>query len=191
VTSIWQLPALIGAVVAWLSMPPTSLADAARREAVRRALMAPSSALYTNDDLPPLRPSDVPTAAAAPTPTPADASSAAQPPVVAGSPAAAAVDPFPVRDDEAAWRARTAELHDALDKDRQRQGALQSRVAALQRDVISRDDPAQRAALAQELAKALAELDRLAGSVQTKQAAIENFLDEARRRSVPPGWLRR
>jgi hypothetical protein len=52
-TTLWQVPAAVVALLAWLTMPPTSLADAARREAVRRAAIGAPAAVLSNQNLPP------------------------------------------------------------------------------------------------------------------------------------------
>jgi hypothetical protein len=68
--------------------------------------------------------------------------------------------------------------------------ALQSRINALTADFSARDDPAQRALIGVARQKALDELDRLKKSIRSDQKAIADFQEEARRASVPPGWLR-
>ena len=191
-TSVWQLPALIGAILTWLNTAPVSLADAARHEAVRRALLPAAAAVYTNDTLPMPRPSDVPA-------PPEQASG--EPPPVATTTGEAPPKEFPAfqrppepdlpaSDDESAWRGRFSALQATLERNRTLAAALESRVAALKNDVLRRDDPAQRAALAQELSKALAELDRMSGTLQSNQTDLDKLRDEARRSGVPPGWLR-
>jgi hypothetical protein len=52
-TTLWQVPAAVVALLAWLTIPPTSLADAARREAVRRAAVPAPVAVLSNQNLPP------------------------------------------------------------------------------------------------------------------------------------------
>jgi hypothetical protein len=52
-TTLWQVPAAVVALLAWLTIPPSSLADAARREAVRRAAVAAPVAVLSNQNLPP------------------------------------------------------------------------------------------------------------------------------------------
>ncbi|MCC7009329.1 MAG: hypothetical protein IT184_10965 [Acidobacteria bacterium] len=189
-TSVWQLPALIGAILAWLNAPPVSLADAARHEAVRRALLPAASAVLTNETLPTLRPSDIAVPAPAPedpeqdTSSPAETSPAGAKPVVAAEPAKAAPS------DEAQWRTKVAGLTAELERNRTLAAALESRVAALQNDLLRRDDPVQRASLAQGLSKALAEAERLRTTLQSNQAEIDKLREDARRRGVPPGWLR-
>ena len=77
-----------------------------------------------------------------------------------------------------------------LDRDRTLADALQSHINALTADFSARDDPAQRSALGVERQKALDELDRLKKSIVSDQKAIAVLQEEARRASVPPGWLR-
>lgn len=129
------------------------------------------------------------------------ASSAAEPQKTTPAPAAAAATSAPpaaeprsdakaeVRNEQY-WRKRTQALRDQLERDRTLTDALQSRVNALTADVISRDDPAQRAKLSLDRQKALAELERLKAAVSDGTKAIADLEEEARRAGVPPGWLR-
>ena len=68
--------------------------------------------------------------------------------------------------------------------------ALQTRINALTNDGASRDDPFQRAALADDRHKAIAELERIKSEVELQKKRIEEIEEEARRAGVPPGWLR-
>ena len=68
--------------------------------------------------------------------------------------------------------------------------ALQSRINGLTTDFTSRDDPAQRAAVANDREKALAELDRVKNDIVQQTKAIADIQDEARKAGVPPGWVR-
>jgi hypothetical protein len=68
--------------------------------------------------------------------------------------------------------------------------ALQSRINALQTDVIFTDDPAQQAVLRQELGRALGELERMQEQVEADRQEIADIQEEARRQRVPPGWVR-
>lgn len=88
------------------------------------------------------------------------------------------------------WRKRAQALRDQLDRDRTLADALQSRVNALTADVISRDDPAQRAKLSIDRQKAVSELERMKAAVSDGTKAIGDLEEEARRAGVPPGWLR-
>ena len=52
-------------------------------------------------------------------------------------------------------------LENILSSDELLVAGLQSRITSLQNDFVARDDPAQRAALGQELAKTLNEFERM------------------------------
>jgi hypothetical protein len=68
--------------------------------------------------------------------------------------------------------------------------ALQSRINGLTADFTARDDPAQRAVVATDRQKALAELDRVKNDIVQQTKAIADMQEEARKAGVPPGWLR-
>jgi len=68
--------------------------------------------------------------------------------------------------------------------------ALQSEVAALTRDFVNRDDPAQKAQIEQQRIKTLNELDRMKKQLADDQKAVDDLLDQSRREGVPPGWVR-
>jgi hypothetical protein len=55
---------------------------------------------------------------------------------------------------------------------------------------VNRDDPAQRAVIADNRQKSLAELDRVKSEIEKNKKAIADIEEEARRAGVPPGWLR-
>ena len=78
----------------------------------------------------------------------------------------------------------------ALDRDRLYAEALQTRVNSLTSDFSSRDDPAQRALIAEDREKAIGELSRLRKQIEEDKDAIGAAEEEARHASVPPGWLR-
>src|SRR5918994_6771493 len=69
-------------------------------------------------------------------------------------------------EEEQRWRARMAGAHDQVERSRMFAEALQSRINALNADFSARDDPAQRAAIAAQLNKALAELERVRGDIE-------------------------
>jgi hypothetical protein len=68
--------------------------------------------------------------------------------------------------------------------------ALQSRINALTTDFVNRDDPYQRAQIAQQRQEALAELDRVTRDIDNYSKAVDDLQEEARRAGVPPGWVR-
>src|SRR5262249_37356857 len=150
--------------VAWLSTPPTSLADVARREQIRRQLAPAAARVYTNQDLPAAP--EVPPPAAAPPATaePPSPETSGSKPAETAKPAAPAPESKPdskdVKHDEAWWRDRITKAREALAHDQLMAEALQSRINGLTSDWINRDDPAQKAQLFEQRQQALAELDR-------------------------------
>jgi hypothetical protein len=182
-----------------------SLGELAKREEARRAAIKSSGKVYTNDNV---RSEPAPRGAApAPAPAPASAPSSSAPavppsPSGVAPPAAAAPDtkkpdaaatPAPAADpkkDEAGWRQRVQASRDALGRAQTFAEALQSRINALSNDFTSRDDPAQRATVANDRQKALAELDRVKQEIQQHTKAITGIQEEARKAGVPPGWVR-
>jgi hypothetical protein len=199
--------ALSAAALALLSRPISgqSLAEVAKKEEERRKAVKSAAAAkagkdkpqktFTNKDLAPPDSGAAPAAdPAAPTSpsapsapgspaqarpeAPADAKADA--PAKAGAPAA----------DEKFWRGRM----DAARGDLQRQElfleALQSRVNALTTDFVNRDDPAQRATIAADRQKALAEMEVVRKEIERAKKQIADIEEEARKAGVPPGWLR-
>ena len=67
---------------------------------------------------------------------------------------------------------------------------MQSRINGLTADFAARSDPAQRAVIEADRKRALSELDALQKSIKDDQQALADFDEEARKASVPPGWLR-
>lgn len=173
-----------------------SLGDVARQEEARRKAIAKPARVYTNESLKIEPAPDAPVVAAqapaapgsepAATPQPASPSQAqAQP----GSTPSTVSEPDETRT-EPYWRRRVAAVRDGLERARMFQDALQSRINGLTTDFVNRDDPAQRQVIASDRQKALAELDRVKGELQQSQKALTDMQEEARRASVPPGWLR-
>lgn len=172
---------------------PTSaqgLADVAKQEEARRGKddKRDGPKVYTNKDL---RGGPASSAAQKTTPAPAAASASAAAAATSEPPAAEPKSDAKAEvRNEQYWRKRTQALRDQLERDRTLTDALQSRINALTADVISRDDPAQRAKLSLDRQKALAELERLKAAVSDGTKAIADLEEEARRAGVPPGWLR-
>lgn len=171
------------------SPAPVSLAEVARREALRRAALPPSTLTLTNADIgeppaPPPRPvaADLPAASDAGRETPPGEASNAE-----ASSAEASTDDA---HDEGWWRTRMSEARAAVERDRVLIAALESRVASLATDVVNRDDPAQRAQLMADRQRALDELKQLREQVDADVKAIAAIEDEARKAGVPAGWLR-
>ena len=162
-----------------------SLGDLARREEARRKAIKTPGKVLTNDTVR----STAPSVPAAPPVAPAPASSTP----AAAAPGATAEKPKPEPDrkaQETAWRQRINAARDALQRSQIFAEALQSRINGLTADFTSRDDPAQRAVVANDRQKALAELDRVRNDIAQQTKAIADIQEEARRAGVPPGWLR-
>ncbi len=70
------------------------------------------------------------------------------------------------------------------------QAAIQSRLNALQTDFVNRDDPAQRATIAQDTQKAKDAMAQNQADIDKFKKEITDVQEEARKAGVPPGWLR-
>ena len=158
-----------------------SLGDLAKQEEARRKAVKAPGKVLTND-----------TIRSIPVPSPGSVPASVSTP---GKESDASADKKPKPEDdpkakEAAWRKRMQTARDALQRAEVFAEALQSRINGLTADFTARDDPAQRAAVANERQKALAELDRVKNEIVQQTKAIADIQEEARKASVPPGWLR-
>jgi hypothetical protein len=187
------IAAFLGITAAGLLAPAAraqSLADVARKEEERRKTIAAPAKVYTNKDLNAV-PAGSPTAS-----TPAPARPADEAPKAAdgdrkgSAPKTANADDKAPAKDQKYWFGRLKALQDKLARDQDYGDAMQTRINALTTDFVNRDDPAQRAVIEQNRQKSIAELARLTTSVQDTKKAIADFLEDARRAGVPPGWLR-
>lgn len=162
-----------------------SLGSVAKKEQERRKKTKTATKVYTNKDL---APGDT---GAAPAPVPAPASQTAGP-GGASTPGAAAENPSEQdpRKTEEYWRARIETARKEITRNELFLEALQSRVNALSTDFVNRDDPAQRAVIAGDRQKALAEMERVKDAIAQLKQQIATIEEEARQAGVPPGWLR-
>ena len=184
-SSWWELTgltalSLVLAIGGSAAVRGQSLADVAKKEQDRRKNVKQGGKTYTNADL-----------HGAPPATATPAAGAAKPPADA-QPDAKVKDKDakdPARD-QSYWTARVKELRAQLDRDQTYAEALQTRINALTRDFVARDDPAQRAVIARDKQKAIDELNRLKQSIENDKKAISDLEEEARKAGVPPGWLR-
>jgi len=203
-------------LAAWSFTPlhAQSLVDVAKKEGERRQTLKSSTRVYSNEDLKPADPA--PDQAAAAT-APGDASAApetkladAKTDVKADSKADAkgngkagdgkSGDRAPARDtkaggdgeekDQEYWGGKMRALNEQLERDRLYAEAIQTRINSLTADFSARDDPAQRALIADDREKAVSELSRLRKQIEEDKDAIGNLEEEARHAGVPPGWLR-
>lgn len=185
------------------------LGDIARKEAERRKTVQSSGKTYTNDNIKPdpspsIAPSDVPATAAgssAADKSAADKSAADKSGTEksgdeksAGDktdkPAPVSTDPAERKKEEAQWRERIQNERDLLDRARSFAEALQSRINALNTDFVNRDDPQQRAKIAADRDKSLADLDRAKKEIDEHTKAITKIQEDARRAGAPAGWVR-
>lgn len=167
-----------------------SLGDLARTEEERRKDIKAPAKVITNKDLtavPGPSPDSVSSSPAAPAPEAAKDTSKAQDDK---DKADKGKDKDTPPKGQAYWAGRKKGLQDKLDQDQTFADALQSKINALTTDFSARDDPAQRAIIARDRQKALADLDRLQKSVVADKTALADLDEEARKAGVPPGWLR-
>ena len=168
-----------------------SLGDLAKREAERRKANPTPKKVYTDDDLKkiavgPAAEQSAPAAAPAQT----DASTAeGKAGDAKDAKDAKSNEPDPKKS-EAVWRDRMNTARDTLRRNEMFRDALQSRINGLTADFTSRDDPYQRALVADDRQKALAELEQVKKDIETSKKAIGDIEEEARRANVPPGWIR-
>ena len=159
-----------------------NLADVARAEEARRKTVKGQVKVYTNETLRGADggepPAAAPSQAAATTPA---AGAAAKP---AAQPATDAAK------DEKFWRDRLTGARDALRRSQTFADALQVQISGLYTEFVNMNDPAQRAVIEQKRLAAIVEQDRVKADIAKQTRALADIEDEARRASVPAGWLR-
>ena len=169
--------ALITAGIVSAQGPPP-LAEVARKEAERRTAQPSARKVSTSKDLP------------------ASAHRPAGPPMPAPTqavlPPDAPAEQKPAEEDrnEAWWKARIAAAREEVRRNEAFAEALQSRINALGRDFVNRDNPIQRARISEQRAEALDELARVKLELDRGKKTIEDIEEDARKAGVPPGWLR-
>jgi hypothetical protein len=195
-TQVIVLFAMLSAATPSVIQAQSSLAEAAQKEAARRKEVKGTARVITNKDLPNVPPAtaappdQTATPAATPTAAPAPDSTPAAPGDVPAKDPAAKVDETGGKHDEKYWRDRLANAKKKVEDSQVLVEALQSRINALTTDFVNRDDPAQRAVIANDRERAVAELDRLRKASVDGEKAVADLEEEARRAGVPPGWLR-
>lgn len=177
------------------SVSAQSLADVARKETERRqGVKDVGGKTWTNQDLKPVAAAPVEAAvpepdAAVPPKTEAEVPAADGKTPLKPEGGAKTEDKAEVKDQDY-WAKRMADLKTQLERDETFRDALQSRIDSLTSDFVNRDDPAQRAQIADSRQKALSELDRVKKAIEQGKRAIPELEEEARREGVPAGWLR-
>jgi hypothetical protein len=175
------------AIAAWMlasgaaPLRAQSLADVARQEEARRKEIKQPAKVYTNKDLVSVPSTSSQTASStAPAGRDAagkDAEDGSKDAKDAAKDAKDATKDTGGVKDQAYWANRLKTLTAQLDRDQMLADALQSRVNAMTFDSSERQ-------------KAVEELDHLTKAVESDRKALDDFQEEARRASVPPGWLR-
>jgi len=178
-----------------------SLGELAKKEQERRKAAPPAAKTYTNDDLKKLPPGpgsttekgdkDAKNAMKAADDTAAESKGDAAKGDAAKADAAkdTTKPPEPAKD-EAYWHGRITSAREELRRNEMFRDALQARINGLTTDFTARDDPYQRAQIADDRQKALAELTRVNTEITNGGKQIAAIEDEARRAGVPPGWIR-
>jgi hypothetical protein len=194
--------ACLAAMLVSVESSAQSLADVAKAEAARRKAQGKTSAkTYTNDDLkkdgssapaptPAGDASATPAAPAAGSAQTGSAAPASKPATTAGTaekPAAPSADP---PKDEKYWRNRITEARTGLQRSQAFVDALQSHINGLYAEFVAMGDPIQRATIEKKRNEAIAEQDRVKADIAQQTKAIAAIEEEARRASVPSGWLR-
>ena len=190
VIRLFSAVSLVTVLVATAAAQSPSLGELARQEAARRKAVKSSGKVLTNDSVSAIR-SSAPSSASQPAPAPTASGSAPQSAQADGKKPEDKTKPENDRKaQETAWRQRIQGARDALQRSQMFADALQSQINGLTTDFTSRDDPAQRAVIADNRQRALAELDRVKNDIAQQTKAIADIQEEARRSGVPPGWLR-
>jgi hypothetical protein len=193
---------LAGSAPAVQAQTPT-LGEVAKKEADRRKAQPPAGKVYTNKDLPASAQKNPGDPASGPqTSAPVDpvtAATAEKPagqkpegevkPEGEGKPAGEGKPEGEIKD-EAWWKNRIMSTREELRRNEMFAEALQTRINALSRDYVGRDNPAQRRQIGQDRAEALSELSRVKQDVERGKKQIADIEEEARKAGVPPGWLR-
>jgi cell division septation protein DedD len=183
---------LAGALMVAVPVSAQSLGELAKREAERKKSKPTATKTYTNGDLKSVAP---PSGAATGDPLAKDGKEAkeqdAKDAKVSKEPEKVdATKPAEPAKDEAYWRGRMAAAREDVRRNEAFKEAMQTRINALTADFTARDDPYQRAKIADDRQKALAELARLTEDIDKGNKLIVDIEEEARRAGVPPGWIR-
>ena len=190
---------LAGALLVAVPVSAQSLGELAKREAERKKAAPTATKTYTNGDLKSVPPPSG-TAAGDPLagkdgkdakdPDTKDPKDAKDDKTGKAPEKVDATKPTEPAKDEAYWRGRMSAAREDVRRNEAFKEAMQSRINALTADFTARDDPYQRAKIADDRQKALAELTRLTEDIDKGNKLIVDIEEEARRAGVPPGWIR-
>jgi type IV secretory pathway VirB10-like protein len=192
-------PALVAIGFVGLLAPPLAaqspLADAAKKAEEQRKTSDAGKPTGDTKDAKPLATKAYTNKDLTSAPAPAireTASSTDSAPTSASADESARADEYrkTAKKDEAYWKARMRELQIAADASRIHLTAMERRAASLSADFKSSDVVSDRLALRRELEYTQTEVTRLKAAALIDKNAISTLEEEARRASVPPGWLR-
>ena len=145
--------------------------------------------VFTNADLP-----EQPVAVPSPSPAPGGAGRGSVNVLGSAAPAAAPSASGPVSPEttEAYWRERAMERRRDIGRAEQRVPPIEQRIADLRNDRNPTNlmDPNREQNRQAQLAQATADLERAKADVERAKQALTDLEEEARRKSIPPGWLR-
>ena len=187
---------LAGALLVAVPVSAQTLGELAKREAERKKAAPTATKTYTNGDLKSVPPPSGTTSGdplAAKDGKDVKDSDAKDSKGAKDSKEPEKVDatkPAEPAKDEPYWRGRMAAAREDVRRNEAFKEAMQSRINALTADFTARDDPYQRAKIADDRQKALAELARLTEDIDKGNKLIVDIEEEARRAGVPPGWIR-
>mgnify|MGYP001322861407 CR=1 FL=1 len=88
------------------------------------------------------------------------------------------------------WQERISTARDALNQAQSRVEELQSELNRLNTQMLVMDLPMQRKALTDALEARRQEMEKARGDLEKCRQEYESIPEEARRKGVPPGWLR-
>lgn len=182
----WSMPAIVLIIIGAAQAPTHSLAHVAFNESLRRLFSPPAAARLNTIDIPPPMPGP---------PEPPKKDDLASAAIKLGEDPADkdAADKEKAKGDvgdENSWRLKINVARAMLDQDQLMHEAMQSRINSLVADFASRDDPAQRMEIEKQRIRAIDELERLRKQIQKDKDTIAEIEEDARKKGVPPGWIR-
>jgi hypothetical protein len=156
-----------------------SLGEVAARTSKERKGGA-TAKVYTNDDLDAARSA------------PETQGTVSTPGTAAAAPSGPAPAPAPTMDPAERWRRDGKQRRDAVTRSEAKVAAIQARVDALMqdRDPVNVMDPNRLQTLEAVKAKALQDLETAKAELEKARQDLENLEEDARKNSIPPGWLR-
>ena len=104
----------------------------------------------------------------------------------------ASAEPVPLEETEGYWRPRAEQAYQAIDAAERHVTELQAHIDNLRNDRGATDamDPNREQNRQARIAQAQADLERANADVARAREALSSLEDDARRKFIPPGWLR-